>query len=118
MKKKGLNEMNDNAEIQNAIRQRRFIENNGKVLRTINSLRYRYVSLKDLSYGLEPSMTVSELLDCVNYLTLRGYIITRHVRSKASVTIADAPFEELEAKLSADGISLLSGTRTDDNVDV
>lgn len=108
----------ENAEMQNKIRQRKFIENNGKVLRTINSLRYRYVSLKDLSYGLEPSMTTSELLDCVNYLTLSGYIVTRHIRTKAEITIADAAYDDLEAKLSADGISLLSGTKSDANVDI
>ena len=108
----------DNHEMQNRIRQRKFIENNGKVLRTINSLRYKYVPLKDLAYGLEPSMTASELMDCVNYLTLSGYIITRHMRSKTVTTIADTAFEDMEAKLSAEGISLLSGTKNDDNVDI
>ena len=105
-------------EMHNRIKQKKFIENNGKVLRTINSLRYKYVPLKELAYGLEPSMTVSELLDCVNYLTLSNYIITRHVKSKTETTIADTNYDELEAKLSADGISLLSGTKCDDNVDV
>lgn len=104
--------------MQNKIRQRKFIENNGRVLRTINSLRYKYISLKDLSYGLEPSMSRDELMDCVNYLSLEGYIDTRHIRTKASVTIADAFFDELEAKLTGDGISLLSGTREDPNVEV
>lgn len=109
--------MND-FEFQNKIRQRRFIENNGRVLRTINSLRYKYISLKDLSYGLEPSMSLPELMDCINYLSLEGYIDTRHCVTKTSVTLADAPFDELEAKLTGDGISLLSGTKVDPNVEV
>ncbi len=39
-------------EMHNRIKQKKFIENNGKVLRTINSLRYKYVPLKELAYGL------------------------------------------------------------------
>ena len=54
--------------------------------------------------GLLPTLT-----DSVNYLYEAGYIHLRTVLSKEPSTLADSDFDDLEAKLTAKGISLLAG---------
>lgn len=108
----------DNKEMADRIRQKKFFRNNGIVLKGINMLRTKYVLLSDLRYALEPSVTESELLDSINYLSEGGYINTRNSRTKQEVTLADCPFEELEAKVSHDGIQIIACTRTDGCIDV
>ncbi len=56
-------------EFQERIRQKKFFQNNGVVLKGINLLRTQYVSLSELKYALEPTMTEAELRDSVNYLS-------------------------------------------------
>lgn len=108
----------DNKEMADRIRQKKFFRNNGIVLKGINMLRTKYVLLSDLRYALEPSVTESELLDSINYLSEGGYINTRNSRTKQEVTLADCPFEELEAKVSHEGIQIIACTRTDDCIGV
>lgn len=60
-------------ELQERIRQRKFFHNNGVVLKGINLLRTQYVSLSELKYALELTMTESELRDSVNHLSESGY---------------------------------------------
>ena len=90
------------------IRAGNFKENNGSVMRTINMLRYQYHKLKSVEYAL-PDITKGEITDSVNYLYEAGYIHLRTVLSKEPSTLADSDFDELEAKLTAKGISLLAG---------
>lgn len=90
------------------IRAGKFKENNGSVMRTINMLRYQYHKLKSVEYAL-PDITKGEITDSVNYLYEAGYIHLRTVLSKEPSTLADSDFDDLEAKLTAKGISLLAG---------
>ena len=108
----------DNKELTDRIRQKKFFRNNGMVLKGINMLRTKYVLLSDLRYALEPNLTESELLDSINYLSEGGYINTRSSRTKQETTLADCPFEELEAKVSHEGIQIIACTRTDDCIEV
>lgn len=108
----------ENKEALDRIRQKKFFRNNGMVLKGINMLRTKYVLLSDLRYALEPNLTEAELLDSVNYLSEGGYINTRNSRTKQEVTLADCPFEELEAKVSHEGIQIIACTRTDACIDV
>ncbi len=105
-------------EMTERIRQKKFFRNNGIVLKGINLLRTQYVSLSELKYALEPSVTESELRDCVNYLSESGYIKMRNIRSKLPTTLADCDFEEIEAKVSADGIKIIACARTDECIEV
>ena len=105
-------------ELQERIRQKKFFQNNGVVLKGINLLRTQYVSLSELKYALEPTMTESELRDSVNYLSESGYIKMRNIRSKQRTTLADCEFNEIEAKVSADGIKIIACVRTDECIDV
>lgn len=105
-------------EMTERIRQKKFFRNNGIVLKGINLLRTQYVSLSELKYALEPSVTESELRDCVNYLSESGYIKMRNIRSKLHTTLADCDFEDIEAKVSADGIKIIACVRTDECIEV
>ncbi len=89
-----------------------FRENNGSVMRTVNMLRHKYHKLKSVKYAL-PDVSAGEVLDSINYLYEAGYIHLRSILTKEPATLADCDFEELEAKLTAKGISLLAGGITD-----
>lgn len=109
--------MENMKEMQNRIKQNKFIKNNGTVLRAINMLRYKYIPLVDLKYALEPNINEAELIDSVNYLSESGFVELRHIGTKAEASLADMAFEEIEAKLSADGIKLLAGKKTDECIE-
>ena len=63
-------------------------------------------------------MEHGEIVDSVNYLTECGYIKLRHVVSQQPASLSDTRWEEIEAKLTADGIRLLAGCRQDECVEV
>ena len=108
----------ENKELNDRIRQKKFFRNNGVVLKGINLLRTQFVSLPDLRYALEPTLTESEFLDCVNYLTEGGYIRTRHTGTKQEITLADAVPDELEAKVTQKGIQVIASILKDDCIEV
>ena len=99
------------------IKARRFVENNGQVLRTINILRVGYEKLTDVKYALS-DISEHDFLDSINYLFLSEYIMLRKIKSKEPADIADVQYEELEAKLSQNGIKLLEGKINDNSVEV
>lgn len=94
-----------------------FIENNGSVLRTINILRHEYHKLKSVKYAL-PNISEGEIIDSVNYLSEAGYIRLRNIETKALADLADTHFEDLEAKLTGNGIRLLAGAVIDPCIDI
>lgn len=108
----------ENKELGDRIRQKKFFRNNGIVLKGINLLRTQFVSLPDLKYALEPTLTENEFLDCVNYLTEGGYIRTRHIESKQELTLADSVPEQLEAKVTQKGIQIIACVLTDSCIEV
>lgn len=108
----------EQTEMIERIRQKVFFKNNGVVLKAVNLLRDKYVALTDIRYALEPSMTELEFRDSVNYLTESGYIRLRHVSSKVCTTLADTAMDQLEAKVSADGIKIIACVRKDECIDV
>lgn len=105
-------------EMQERIRQKKFFRNNGVVLKGINLLREKYVRLTELKYALEPTLMEQELRDSINYLSESGYINMRNIRSKQSTTLADCDFDDIEAKVSADGIKIIACVKTDECIDV
>ena len=60
----------------------------------------------------------AEFRDAVNYLTESGYIRLRKAGSKESSTLADTEMQELEAKVTAEGIQIIACVRTDVCIDV
>lgn len=99
------------------VKAKRFVENNGNMLRTINILRVGYEALADVRVALE-EMNEREFLDSINYLFLSEYILLRNIKTKEPADIADYPYEQLEAKLSRKGIKLCEGKITDNSVEV
>ncbi len=94
------------------IKQGNFRENNGSVMRTVNMLRHKYHKLQSVKNALV-YIPEGEVLDSINYLHEAGYIHIRHVLTKEPSSLADCDPEELEAKLTAKGISLLAGGISD-----
>lgn len=108
--------MNNN-EIKAKMRAGRFVKNNGRVLRIINLLRYKYEKLEEVKYALD-DMPENEYLDSLNYLTEAGYIQLRCISDKRIAEIADVDYTQLEAKLTEKGIRLLAGEISDSLVEV
>ncbi len=99
--------MNDKEAFEK-IRAGRFVRNNGRVLRTINILRYKYEKLEEVLYALD-DLKENEYLDSLNYLCELEYIQLRHIKSKQAAELADTKIVDLEAKLTNRGIKLLAG---------
>lgn len=92
------------------LRRSAFHRNNRIVLQTINVMREDYTPLESVADALENTIGLSDVTDCVNYLTESGYIKLRIRGTQTTVTdLADAEFSKLSAKLTAKGIQLLNG---------
>ena len=87
------------------IKTGRFIKNNGRVLRTINIMRYKFEKLSEVHYALD-DMPDDEYIDSLNYLFEAGYIQIRDIRSRQPAVLAD------------EGIKLLAGKSMDELVEV
>ena len=107
----------DEKAVVNKIKAGRFIRNNGKVLRTINIMRYKYEKLSEVHFALD-DMPDNEYYDSLNYLFEAGYIQIRHIRSRQPAALSDVDADELEAKLTDKGIKLLAGRIFDELVEV
>lgn len=109
--------MIDDTKALDKIKAGRFVRNNGRVLRTINMLRFKFVRLSDAQYALD-DIPDNEFLDSVNFLQESRYIQLRDLVSHQSALLSDTDYEELEAKLTDKGIRLLAGRQKDELVDV
>ena len=111
--------MSNRDDVAKKIRAGNFIEITGRVLRTINILRYEYNKLTGIRYALD-DMEEDEYLDAVNYLHEEGYIHLRDIETKevAVTGLADKDYRQLEAKLNGKGIRLLAGGITDPTIKV
>lgn len=105
-------------EMTERIQQKKFFRSNAQVLKGINLLRTKYIALTEFKYALEPTVTESEFRDSVNYLSESGYINMRNIHNKQPTTLADCDFEDIEAKVSADGIKIIACVKSDECIDV
>ena len=71
--------MDEKEQIRRRIAAGNFVANNGRVLRTINILRYDYKKLREIEYAL-PDMEHGEIMDSVNYLAECGYLVNTVLR--------------------------------------
>mgnify|MGYP000848858504 CR=1 FL=1 len=102
----------DKAELERKLRAGNFIKNNGKVMRAVNILRYKFSKLSAISYALD--IPEAEVIDSVNFLAEAEYIELRQISTKSAADLSDVPFDDLEAKLTEKGIRLLAGGIKDD----
>lgn len=90
-----------------------FVSNNGVVLRAINIGRINYNRLSSLCRALEPDIEKADFTDCINYLSESKYIILRRCDNKQPANISDDDIDDIEAKVSPEGIKLLAGRLSD-----
>lgn len=110
--------MTNNEELRR-MRALDFRARNGRVLRTINILRYQYNRLDSIQRLLaEDGIAEDQYLDSVNFLADEGYIHLRDIHTRLGTTLADSDYKRLAAKLTAKGIRLLAGGIADDMVEV
>lgn len=95
------------------MRSDEFVNNNGIVLRAINIGHTKYNKLAKLCSALAAEIDRADFTDSVNYLSLEGYIDLRRCGDKVHTSLADDELDDIEAKVSAKGIRLLSGKVTD-----
>lgn len=106
-------------EMSERIRQKKFFHNNGIVLKGMYMLPEKYVRLTELRYAFcEVSMSEQELIESLNYLSESGCINMRSIHSEKDTTLADCEFDEIEAKVSAFGIKIVTCVRTDECIKV
>lgn len=104
---------------KSALRAGNFVRNNGKVLRTVNILRFKYNKLSGVQSVLEDDgIAEDEFLDSINFLVEEGYIHLRRISTKEDASLADSDYTALEAKLAGKGIRLLAGGIQDDLIEV
>lgn len=101
------------------LRAGNFVKNNGRVLTTINILRYQFTKLSSIQKLLEEDgIEEDEFLDSVNFLTEEKYITLRNVKTHEETTLADDTYEMLEGKLTGKGIRLMQGNIVDAIIEV
>lgn len=106
-------------EFQERIRQKKFFHNNGIVLKGMYMLPGKYVQLSELRYAFcEATMSEQELIESLNYLSESGCINMRNIHSEKDTTLADCEFNDIEAKVSAFGIKIVTCVRTDECIKV
>ena len=108
-----------NSSDKSALRAGNFIQNNGRVLRTLNILAYKYSRLESMRDILKnDGIAGDEFLDSLNFLAEEGYIHLRQTATKEEAILADSDYATLEAKLTAKGNRLLRGGVKDDMIEV
>ena len=101
------------------LRAGNFIKNNGRVLKTINILRYRYNKLSGVQSALHSEgVSEDEFLDAVNFLAEEGYIELREIATREIAKLADIEYEMIEAKVTAKGIRFLAGGLEDNMIEI
>jgi hypothetical protein len=107
-------------ELLKEMRTKAFVRNNGIVMRLINlcGFRHKYIALRSVWDVAQSDMGGQEYLDCINYLSQKGYIRLRTIKGKAVVELADAESTDLEAILTDMGIDLAGGAIKNPMVDM
>lgn len=100
-------------DILKKMRAESFVSNNGVVLRAINIGHISYNKLSSLCRALALSVERDEFIDCINYLSESKYIILRRCDDKQPASISDDDMDNIEAKVSPEGIRLLAGKVSD-----
>ncbi len=96
-----------------------FIYNNGAVLRALNILEHRFHRLRSIAIVLKSGgVAEDELIESLNFLNDEGYVALRLIETKDTTTLADAEFDDIEAKLTARGKRVMLGGINDDMIEV
>lgn len=107
----------ESEKIKRDIENGNFFANNGRVLQLLNVISGDYKKLTEIQYVLS-DMEEYEIVKSIDYLYESGYIKLRNVETGKPAALADASFKYLAAKLTADGIRVLVGKKTDVCIDL
>ena len=112
--------MNEKEMLMKQLRANAFPHNNGKVMQAINIIRHSYNRLTDVQQAAQIwGVSQDDFLDCINYLAMAKYIQLRTIADKILVPdFADIGWDLLEAKLTAEGISVLCHKTKDEMIEV
>ena len=94
--------------------------NDIKAIQAINIIRHSYNRLTDVQQAAQIwGVSQDDFLDCINYLAMAKYIQLRTIADKILVPdFADIGWDLLEAKLTAEGISVLCHKTKDEMIEV
>ena len=106
----------DKAELNRRIEAGAFAAANGRVLRTVNILCGRDISIRSLAYALA-DLSDGALRDSLFYLQDAGYLRAHDAVTGQSADVTDGG-ETVAVRLTAAGIRLLKGYLTDPAVRV
>lgn len=110
--------MNYEAEnLRQKIENGNFIKNNGRILQMLNVMTGEFKKLTDLGYVLY-DVEEHEIVRSVDYLYESGYIKLRDSETGKPSELSGASFKSLSAKLTADGVRILVGRKTDECVEL
>ena len=120
--------MNEKEMLMKQLRANAFPHNNGKVMQAINIIRHSYNTYGEVTVASSNEVqqaaqiwgvSQDDFLDCINYLAMAKYIQLRTIADKILVPdFADIGWDLLEAKLTAEGISVLCHKTKDEMIEV
>lgn len=93
----------------------KFCEINGRILRSLNVLNDKNPKLNSF-ITLFSDVDFDNFFDCIEYLSLSGYIKTIDIFTKKETVFSIKNFNETAVALTANGIRLLKGNIEDNAV--
>lgn len=109
--------MNFEEKIRRKIETASFAENNGRILRTINVLRGRWIRLSAVKDVLA-DINAADLEQSLIYLEKANYITARRKDNNETIEIERADYTECEVSLTDTGIKVAVYIIKDDAVKV
>ncbi len=91
--------MNFEDKIKREIQTAEFAENNGRILRTVNVLRGKWIRLSSVRDVLD-DINVADLEQSLIYLERSEYICVRDIETKILVEVEQADYSECEVSLT------------------
>ncbi|MGP1405238.1 hypothetical protein [Filifactor alocis] len=97
--------MNFEDKVKREIQTAEFAENNGRILRTVNVLRGKWIRLSSVRDVLDDIIS-ADLEQSLIYLERSEYISVRSIETKGIVEVESADYSECEVSLTKKGIDV------------
>lgn len=97
--------MNFEDKVKRDIQTAEFAENNGRILRTVNVLRGKWIRLSSVRDVLD-DINLADLEQSLIYLERSEYISVRDIETKIPVEVEHANYLESEVSLTKKGIDV------------
>ena len=97
--------MNFEDKVKRDIQTAEFAENNGRILRTVNVLRGKWIRLSSVRDVMD-DINLADLEQSLIYLERSEYIAVRDIETKIPVEVEQADYSESEVSLTKKGIDV------------